>query len=161
MKARFWRYPLFFVVGAAIALGFVFKPWYALGVLALFTGGYIWWVHRIYRRLAQRQQEVSAGIDSTDLQAHQLYYRRAQQQWEQGEYSGALGNFERAIADDHCPPEIYYQYGMLLLETGNPIDAMARLEQTVGLAYHHNDTTLHHQAMATIARLRKKFPQVN
>jgi tetratricopeptide (TPR) repeat protein len=160
MKSRLAKYSLFIIIGAIVALCFAIKPLFGCIAVFLLASLYAWRVKAIYQRLANRQQQLD-GMESQELQPVQVYYRRARQRWEQEDYLGAINDFELAIADEFCFAEVHYQYGMLLLETGNAIDAMVRLEQAINHAHRNQEHSIQEQASATLARLRHKFPQIS
>jgi tetratricopeptide (TPR) repeat protein len=159
MKSRLARYLLFAIVGAIVALCFAIKPLVGFIAVLFLVALYAWRMQSIYQRLANRQQRPD-GMEDKELQPAQVYYRRACKRWEQGEHAGAMSDFELAIADELCFAEVYYQYGMLLLETGNAIDAMVRLEQAINCANRDREPNMQVQATTTLNRLRHKFPQV-
>jgi tetratricopeptide (TPR) repeat protein len=159
MKSGLAKNVLFAVLGVIVAGVFAVKPLYGLALTILIGIGYGLWVQAIYRQLNQRQAPID-GLMPQELQPAQLYYKRGRNRWDQGNYAGALGDFERAIADPDCFPEVYYQYGLLLLETGNAIDALRRLEQAAAIAQRSHEPELCEQARHTIERLRAKFPQL-
>jgi tetratricopeptide (TPR) repeat protein len=159
MKSGLAKNLLFAVLGVIVAVCFALKPLYGLALFIVLGIFYGWQVQAVYRRLNERKAPIE-GLVPEELQPAQLYYKRAQIRLEKGDYPGALGDFERAIADENCLPEVYYQYGLLLLETGNAIDALRRLEEAADRARRSQETQLHEQALHTIARLRRKFPQL-
>jgi tetratricopeptide (TPR) repeat protein len=160
MKSRFFRFPIFALVGIAIALCFAVKPLYGgialLGAVVL----YGCMVQIFYRRMTRSSQLlVDEGMDAlVELEPATVYARRAQKRWQDGNHAGAIADFELAIAEDVCSAETYYQYAMLLLETGNAIDGVARLEQAINRARSNGEADTQERAVTTLHRLHNQIP---
>lgn len=160
MNSKFFRFCLFFLVGIILAGFFAIKPLLGGITLLIVATIYLLFVQALYRRMIQQNQSLSGGVDGQELQPAQVYYRRARQRWEESNHTGAISDFELAIAEAECSAEIYYQYAMLLLETGNAIDGVVRLEQAISQAHRNQEESIQTQAAATLNRLHQKFPQL-
>jgi hypothetical protein len=162
MKSKFFRFLLFAIVGIVLAGCFVIKPLFGSLALLLTVVLYLLFVQTLYRRMTNKKQlPIDVDVDGQELQPAQVYYRRARQRWEQSNHTGAMSDFELAIAEADCSAEVYYQYAMLLLETGNAIDGVVRLEQAIGQAHRNQEENIQTQAAKTLNRLRQKFPQLS
>jgi tetratricopeptide (TPR) repeat protein len=160
MNSKFFRFFLFFLVGVILAGCFAIKPLFGVVALLIVATLYLLLVQTFYRRMTQKNQSLPVAVDGQELQPSEVYYRRARQRWEQGNHAGAMSDFELAIAEADCSAEVYYQYAMLLLETGNAIDGVMRLEQAINQARRNQEQSIQTQAAATLNRLRQKFPQL-
>jgi tetratricopeptide (TPR) repeat protein len=159
MNSKFFRFLLFTLVGIILAGCFAVKPLFGAIALLVTVILYLLLIQTIYHRMTQKKQ-LPVDVDAQALEPAQVYYRRARQRWEQGNQTGAMGDFELAIAEEVCSAEVYYQYAMLLLETGNAIDGVVRLEQAIDRARRNQEEDIQTQAAATLNRLRQKFPQL-
>jgi tetratricopeptide (TPR) repeat protein len=73
-----------------------------------------------------------------------------------GNQAAALGNFEKAYNLHPDNPRIFYNYGLLLQQTGNSLKAIKVLE--AGLAVDPNSSVLNY-AMAYVYLQNKQIPK--